>query len=656
MHLSVDADPSGAAPGWNGPWFGRFAALALALGLMLGWHGLAAAAPLTIAVVSRTVFYVPTWLALREGYFKDEGIDVAIQVFDNAEKIRDALRDGLVQLALSTPEAIMIDAARGGSLRIVAGVARKLPHLIIAKPSIHSLVELKGTRIGVLSMEEGTTYLVRAMMQSAGASPQDYVVDPVGGAPTRQRLLKEGRIDAGLQPFPLSYEAEAAGFSNLGPIVQYVPDWQFTSANVDSRWAEANPALLTAALRALQRGQDEMIANPDLAVKVTVEELQTTPEYARRALADVSRLGILDPEQSVSEPGLRRTYDALQQAGLIAADKPFALQGLIDESYLRQSRPIAVRRIDSFMVGGQRKVVSGQPEQEVRYSNDAAPLRIDPNGAYEYGQAYAQSIVLAHPRMPFPILFLNGGTTTGMTWETTPSGQSGWQSYFLHEGYSTVLTDAPGKGRAPWAPFPSVIASFPVFRPDAGSWTLFRMGPVFDDDPAKRQTFPGLQFDPASFDALSKQIVPRFPGQDAVELAADEALTARVCPCVIIAHSSGAYFAAMLAVRHPDRVKALVAVEMTAAPKLAPDGLAGLARVPMLLVWGDNQQASSTWRTIRSSVDGFAAAAVAQGARIDLLDLPKSGIAGNSHVLMMDRNQDAIARRVADWLAARLHR
>jgi len=649
----IDASPIRSTPMPNPVGRRRCAAVALFVGLTLGWHGWAAAAPLTIAVVSRTVFYVPAWLALREGYFKVEGIDARIEVFDNAEKIRDGLRDGSIQLALSTPEAIMIDAANGGSLRIVAGGARKLPHFIIAKPSMHSLAELKGARIGVLSMQEGTTYLVRAMMESAGIPAQDYVVDPVGGAPTRQRLLKEGKIDAGLQPFPLSYEAEAAGFSNLGPIAGYVPDWQFTSANVDGRWAEANPGLLTAALRALQRGQDAMVANPDLAASIAVQELRTTPDYARRALGDVERLGILDPGQSVSEPGLRRAYDALQTAGLVAADKPFALQGLVDESFLRQSRDITVRRVDSFMVGGQRAVVSGKPEQEVRYSNDAAPLRIDPNGTYEYGQAYAQSTMLAHPRMRFPILFLNGGTTTGMTWETTPAGQPGWQDYFLREGYNTVVTDAPGKGRAPWAPFPTVIASPPVFRPDAGSWTLFRMGPAFDDDPAKRQAFPGLQFDPTAFEALSKQIVPRFPGQDAVELAADEALAARVCPCIIVAHSSGAYFAAMLAARHPGWVKALVAVEMTAAPKLSPGEQAVLARIPMLLVWGDNQQASATWRSIRSSVDTFVAGAQAQGAAIDVLDLPKSGIGGNSHVLMMDRNQATIAHRVADWLASR---
>jgi len=37
----------------------------------------------------------------------------------------------------------------------------------------------------------------------------------VGESPTRWKLLKDGKIDVGLQPIPNSYEAEAADFTNL---------------------------------------------------------------------------------------------------------------------------------------------------------------------------------------------------------------------------------------------------------------------------------------------------------------------------------------------------------------------------------------------------------------------------------------------------------
>src|SRR4030095_4732852 len=92
---------------------------------------MAGAEPLQVAIVSRTVFYVPLWIAQEKGHLKAEGIEAAIEVYDNAEKINEALRSGKVQIAVSTPESVILDAYRGGPLRIVAGNAERLPHLII---------------------------------------------------------------------------------------------------------------------------------------------------------------------------------------------------------------------------------------------------------------------------------------------------------------------------------------------------------------------------------------------------------------------------------------------------------------------------------------------------------------------------------------------
>jgi hypothetical protein len=49
-------------------------------------------------------------------------------------------------------------------------------------------------------------------------------------------MLKAGTIDAGLQPFPLSYEAEDAGFTNLGWTGTWEPESQFTAVMVNDAW------------------------------------------------------------------------------------------------------------------------------------------------------------------------------------------------------------------------------------------------------------------------------------------------------------------------------------------------------------------------------------------------------------------------------------
>lgn len=153
-----------------------------------------------------------------------------------------------------------------------------------------------------------------------------------------------------------------------------------------------------------------------------------------------------------------------------------------------------------------------------------------------------------------------------------------------------------------------------------------------------------------SFDSFMKGAVPRFPGQDNAELASYGLVIEQACPCVIVAQSSGAYFATALAARHPDLIRGVVAAELTATMDLAQPDAAALVRVPQLLIWGDNLQTTEYWRKTRAAADAYAAALRAMGGHVDVLDLPALGQAGNTHQLMMDRNSEFVAERIVEWL------
>jgi NitT/TauT family transport system substrate-binding protein len=295
------------------------------------------AVTIDVALVSRTVFYTPLWVAERNGYFQDEGIDLRSEIFDNAEKINEAMRAGQKQIAIASVEALVVDAFKGGRFRLIASVAQRPPHSIIAQPSIKTVTDLRGARFGVLSLHEGTTYFVQDLEKALGFKRGDIVIDAVGGAPTRWKLLREGKIDAGLQPFPLSYESEDAGFSNLGPIAKYVPDYEFTAVFLDPAWGAANREAVTGFLRALKRGQAAMAARPDEAAAVLVKELNTTPAYARRAIGDSLKLKLAPDRLAVSEAGLRRVFATLQGAGLVPGGAAFDIARFVDPSYLARA-------------------------------------------------------------------------------------------------------------------------------------------------------------------------------------------------------------------------------------------------------------------------------------------------------------------------------
>ena len=287
-----------------------------------------------VAIISRTVFYAPLWAAQMQDLFLDQGVKVEITIFDNAERITQNLREGLTDIAISTPESIMVDAYNHGPLRMVAGNAEKLPHQIIARPHIQSDKDLKGARFGVLSLKEGTAYLVKRYAQSIGLKPDEYSVVAVGGAPTRWKRLQEASIDVGFQPFPLSYVAEDAGYPNLGAIASLVPDWLFTSVNVHTLWATQNRDTLRQFLKVLQSAQNQLAKQHQTLTPMLAHELQTTPAFAKRSIEQALRLQMFAPQLRVHEPAAKAVFDALIDTGQIAEQTAFRLETFFDASYL----------------------------------------------------------------------------------------------------------------------------------------------------------------------------------------------------------------------------------------------------------------------------------------------------------------------------------
>ena len=298
----------------------------------------ARAEPLAFGTNSRTIFVLPVWIALDRGFFRDEGLDVTVVVTDNVDRVREGLVAGTLDVAISAPDAVIADDQAGPVASIVAGNAERLPHFIIAVPRIHTLAELKGARMGVAGASDGTTSLMGDIAHAGGFQTSDLVLKVVGGAPTRWKLLREGAIDAGLQPFPLSYEAEAAGFTNLGPVLDIVPDYEFTAFVVAPAWATVHRDTLVRFLRALQRGNAAMFADHDRATEVAAREMQTSPALARRSIDDAMRMGIFTRDLSVSRPAMQRVFDTLQDSGRLPAGLAMEWTRYVDESYLQESR------------------------------------------------------------------------------------------------------------------------------------------------------------------------------------------------------------------------------------------------------------------------------------------------------------------------------
>jgi len=314
--------------------------------------------------------------------------------------------------------------------------------------------------------------------------------------------------------------------------------------------------------------------------------------------------------------------------------------------------PIQLKDMGSFHVGGRDVTISGKPVKEVVFTPGGPPARIDPNGVYLVEQMYVQYFIPQDQRGAVPLLMWHGGGLTGVTYETTPDGREGWLNFFVKRGWAVYNSDAVERGRSGWAMYPEVFPGEPLFLTKENPFERFRIGAgagSYNKDPSKMRVMPGSQFPVEAYDNFMKQGVPRWTTTDKPIIAAYTELVDKVCPCVILFHSQAGQFGFKVAQARPDKVKALIAVEPAGVGDAA--AVAQLKGIPILSIYGDYIEQDSRWPTIRGNGIKFYDAVRAAGGNVDVVDLPKVGIEGNSHMLMMDKNNLAVAELIQDWLA-----
>ncbi|PND33178.1 hypothetical protein C1I89_11795 [Achromobacter pulmonis] len=309
------------------------------------------------------------------------------------------------------------------------------------------------------------------------------------------------------------------------------------------------------------------------------------------------------------------------------------------------TRTLALADVGSFYAGGRQVRIDGLPRRDIAFTQSAS-LAYDPNGLYHFEQAYVQYFIPAALAHPLPIVMLHGGGMTGAMWEQTPDGRPGWMQHFLRQGHAVYVVDNVERGRAGWAPFQEVWPEPPIIRNAEESWTLFRFGRA--EDYAARRPFAGQRFPVAAFDAFIRHAVPRWLGNNDAALRGFCAVLERVGPCLVMAHSHGGEVAYRALHARPDLVRGVIGIEPSGfSPEVAA---AAVADKPFLFVYGDYLDATPLWEKLCAAGEAYAGELARQGARVQTWRLADMGVAGNSHMPMMDDNSDDIAARIGAWI------
>jgi pimeloyl-ACP methyl ester carboxylesterase len=309
-------------------------------------------------------------------------------------------------------------------------------------------------------------------------------------------------------------------------------------------------------------------------------------------------------------------------------------------------KPLQLQSQGSFYVAGQivtTEAISGA---------GAAPVP----GIISISHMYVQYQVPHEGKYRYPVIMVHGGGHTGKTYETTPDGREGWFTSFTRRGFSPYVVDDPNRGRACCEPTQIHLVRLGL-RPSSSlpstniyskqlAWSTFRFGPAYPE------TYPNSRFPFAAIDQYAPQWVLTY--RDGVEsdkiVAGIVALLDKLGPSILMTHSQSGPLGLRAALARPELVKGYVSVEPAGFG--IPTGLsaATLAGVPILTVFGDNLQFSTQgtgWLTSARATVGQVNAAGGDGT---VLVLPDAGIVGNTHMMMMDNNNEQIADILEGWI------
>lgn len=281
----------------------------------------------------------PFLMALDQGFFADEGIDLTVQVIPGGDALAKAMGRGEIHIGrMGTPP--FLQAVGNGSFpdgRIVASsVIGNLDHfLLVVRPEIADLQQLRGRTVGVLSRGSCDGHLMRMLLARAGLDPdRDVRYHELWSQYETLDGMASGELAAQLMVEPLVAQGEAAGVLRVvEPASVAEPHFQWGLLVARAAFIDEQPDLLRRLLRAYLRGVRHCVEHP-AALRALLLRQPHAGEPAVLDRAFTRTLPIWNTTGAVDVPGLQRAIEMMREIGSLAG--PLDAAALVDLRGLAQ--------------------------------------------------------------------------------------------------------------------------------------------------------------------------------------------------------------------------------------------------------------------------------------------------------------------------------
>lgn len=293
----------------------------------------------TLNEVAHSIFYAPQYVAIEEGYFEEEGIDLTLVNGFGADKVMTAVLAGEADIGFMGSEASIYTYTQGASDYPVnfAQLTQRAGNFLISREPMEdfSWEDLKGHYV-LGGRKGGMPQMVfEYILRQNGIDPaQDLEINQSidFGSTAAAFMSGQGDFTVEFEPSATLLEQQGDGYvvASLGVDSGYVP---YTAYCAKKEFMAENPELIQGFTNAIQRGMDYVNSHTPqeiaqvIAPQFTETDLETiTTIVGRYQEQDTWKDNLIFEESSFD-----LLQDILEQAGELAQRAPY--QDLVTTEY-----------------------------------------------------------------------------------------------------------------------------------------------------------------------------------------------------------------------------------------------------------------------------------------------------------------------------------
>lgn len=229
----------------------------------------------------------PLYYGKEKGFFARQGIDLEIKYYWGGPELAAGIESGEAPIGEMGLLPFSKAFADGLKARVIgSSVIQKLDHFLVAKPEIESLKQLKGKRVGLLSIGSCDDYFLKKMLSTVGLdADKDIEKVPMGDRYGRLETVTSGNTDAAFVVEPYVSLGESRGVIRVLHVVgEFYPTYQWGVIVASDTMLKENPDLLQRAITAFRQSCLSLSENIEEAAAIGGEVFEIETDAFRKSL------------------------------------------------------------------------------------------------------------------------------------------------------------------------------------------------------------------------------------------------------------------------------------------------------------------------------------------------------------------------------------